>query len=127
MVRSLHPTTIEVTADEHLTEKGDCIVGVGATKGCAQLDEAVKSGLRRPGSRVKVTLKVGGASFVVRAGGDPGLELTHPGEIVIRRSGFLSPRTVAVGADAAAADIPREMVRALSRADARGELEIEVS
>ena len=49
MVRSLHPTTIEVTTESHLTEKGDCIIGVGATKGCLQLSEEVKEGAQKEG------------------------------------------------------------------------------
>ena len=125
MVRSLHPTTIEVTTEEHLTERGDCIIGVRAEKGCLQLDEAVKSGLRKAGTRVRFRIVVGDESFVVGAWGDPRLQLTHPGEIVIRKSQFVSERTVAVGADAAARDIPRSIVEELSRGVA-GALEIEV-
>ncbi|MBI3840382.1 MAG: DUF371 domain-containing protein [Thaumarchaeota archaeon] len=126
MVRSLHPTTIEVTAEEHLTPRGDCIIGVGGTKGCAQLDERVKDGLRTAGSKVRVKIVAGAESFVVNATGDPRLELSHEGEIVIRRSSFVSGRTLAVGADAAAKDLPRSMVALLRSGDTSGFLEIEV-
>jgi hypothetical protein len=127
MVRSTHPTTIEVTTDDHLTPRGDCIVGVGASSGCAQLDPRVKEGLRTRGSRVTIRLAVGNHAFEVRAEGDPRLELSHLSDIVIRRSDFASDRTLAVHADAAAKDIPREMVRVLRDYRTVGRLEIEVA
>jgi hypothetical protein len=126
-VRSAHPTTIEVTTESHLTPKGDCIVGVGASAGCAQLDAKVKEGLRRKGSSVTIRLIVGPHSFEIRAEGDPRLELSHPHDIVIRKSDFISDRTLAVHADAAAKDIPREIVELLKDPETRGKLEIEVA
>lgn len=127
MIRSAHPTTIEVTTEDHLTPKGDCIVGVGASSGCARLDADVKEGLRTKGSRVTIRLVVGNQAFEVRGEGDPRLELSHPSDIVIRRSDFVSDRTLAVHADAAARDIPREMVRLLKNPETAGRLEIEVT
>ena len=126
MVRSLHPTTIEITMEEYLTAGGDCIIGVGAAKGCAQLGEGLKAGLRREGSRVAVKVVVGPEIFVLMAAGDPRLELSHPHDIVIRRSMFLSDRTMAVRASAAAKDIPRSLIARLKSPGAVGTLEIEV-
>jgi hypothetical protein len=125
-VSALHPTTIEITMEEDLTERGDCIVGVGAGKGCAQLSEGVKAGIRRGSSAVLLRLVVGSESFVVKATGDPRLTLSHPHEIVVRRSDFVSDRTIAVRADAAARDIPRSMVARLRDPASVGFLEIEV-
>ena len=127
MVRSAHPTTIEVTTEAYLTPKGDCIVGVGASAGCAQLDKQLKEGLRRKGSGVTIRLLVGTHAFTVKAEGDPRLELSHPHDIVIRKSDYVSDRTLAINADAAARDIPREMVRELKNPDTVGRLEIEVA
>lgn len=127
MVRSLHPTTIEVTTDEELTVRGDCIIGVRATKGCAQLSRNVKEGLRTPGAKVKVRISVGGESFVVRALADPRLELSNPHDIVVRKSFFVSDRTLALGADRSARDLPRSMVQALKDPEAEGTFELEVS
>ena len=126
MVRSAHPTTIEVTTENHLTPRGDCIVGVGASMGCAQLDARLKEGLRRRGSRVTIRMFVGPYAFEMKAEGDPGLELSHPHDIVVRKSGYVSDRTLAVHADAAARDIPREIVRQLRDPGTVGRLEIEV-
>jgi hypothetical protein len=126
MVRALHPTTIEITTDGSLTERGDCIIGVGAERGCAQLDETVRSGIRRTSSHVLLRLVVGPDSFLVRASGDPRLSLAHPHDMVVRKSSFVSDRTVAVGADSAAVDIPRRIVKKLRSPAVVGYLEIEV-
>ena len=127
LVRSLHPTTIEVTTEEFLTEKGDCIVGVGAAKGCRGLDDRVKEALRRKGSMVIIRIVVGPLSFSIRASGDPRLQLSHEHDMVIRKSDFISDRTLAIRADAAAKDIPREMANLLRNPKTVGSLEIEVA
>jgi hypothetical protein len=126
MVRSMHRTTIEVTMDEDLTEEGDCIIGVGASKGCGGLDARVRERLRKVGSRATIRLVVGGQSFELRARGDPRLDLTNPRDIVIRKSEFVSDRTLALGADAAARDIPRKIVSLLKDPLTTGRMEIEV-
>jgi hypothetical protein len=126
MVRALHPTTIEVTTQEELTPRGDCIIGVSADKGCEQLGNAVKGAIRRKEARVRIGIVVGDFKFVVNARGDPGLELSNRHEIVIRRSSFLSDRTLALHADLAARDIPRPMIRLLTNPETVGMLEIEV-
>ncbi|MDG6989062.1 MAG: DUF371 domain-containing protein [Nitrososphaerota archaeon] len=125
-VLSEHPTTIEVTTEGHLSEKGDCIVGVSADKGCLGLSPEVKHGLRKTGTPVNVRIVVGELSYLVAARGDSRLQLTDPHDIVIRKSDFVSERTLALHADSSARDLPREMVRALRDPEAEGRLEIEV-
>ena len=90
------------------------------------MDEKVKEGLRTKDSPVTIRLVVGDMVFAVRAKGDPRLELSHPHDMVIRKSDFISGRTLAIHADAAARNLPREMVRALKDAKTEGRLEIEV-
>lgn len=126
MVRALHPRTIEVTREDHLTERGDCIIGVGADKGCSDLDSRVRTALRDGSARVRFRIVVGAREFEFEGSGDAGLTLEDPREMVIRTTGFVSGRTLAVRAGASAADIPREMVTSLQRPDAVGRLELEV-
>lgn len=126
MVRSTHPTTIELTTEEYLTENGDCIIGVGASKGCAGLDGRLKERLRREGSTVRMRVLAGGESFELKARGDPRLQLSHPHDMVIRKSDFVSDRTLALGADAAARNIPRKLVSLLKDPRTTGRMEIEV-
>jgi len=125
-VRSLHPTTIEVTRDDNLTSRGDCIIGVSADKGCSDLREETKAALRSLGSRVVLKITAGPDSFVFHAMGNPGLDLSHPHDIVVRKSEFLSDRTLAVKADVAARDIPRSLVARLRDPRTVGTLALEV-
>jgi hypothetical protein len=126
MVLALHPTTIEITTDSHLTRRGDCIVGVAAEKGCEGLRTETKRALGRLNSRVSMRIVVEDQSFALVGMGDPRLTLTHPHDIVIRKSEYVSDRTLAVRASAAAKDIPRGLVRLLRDPNATGYLEIGV-
>jgi hypothetical protein len=127
MVRASHPTTIEVTTDDYLTEEGDCIIGVSATHGCMQLSERLKQALRTDNAKVTFKIVVGEATFELTASGDSRLILTHPHEIVIRKSDFINERTIAIRADGAARGIPRALVRQLKDPRTVGRLEIEVT
>ena len=124
-IRSLHPKTIEITTESHLTTNGDCIVGVRASTGCNDLPERLKSVLQDSRSKVTCTIKVKDLSFRIKGRGDDGLTLTNPHDIVIRKSTFVCPRTLANGCDAASDSLPREMVRVLQDPDVRGLFVIE--
>ena len=126
MVRASHPTTIEVTTDGYLTEEGDCIIGVSASHGCLQLNERLKQALKRENARVTFKIMAGEVKFELKASGDPRLVLTHPREIVIRKSDFVNDRTLAIRADRAAREIPRDLVRQLKDPRTVGRLQIEV-
>ena len=126
MVRSLHPTTIEVTKDPHLTINGDCIIGVRADKGLSELSSGVREAIRLEGSTLLITIEVPPESFLVKAKGGPELTLASPTEMVIRRSQFVSPRTLALGANYAAKDVPRTITGRLRNPECRGLLRIEV-
>jgi len=58
-IRSLHPKTIEITKDSHLTSRGDCIVGVNATCGCKDIPSILKKKLKDPNSTIKFSNMLG--------------------------------------------------------------------
>ena len=119
-VQSLHVKTIEITKDDHLTPKGDCIIGVGANKACADLNETLKRKLCSNDSVVKIEIFIGSESFVINGKGDERLTLRNPHDIVIRKSNFVCPRTMSVKCDKASSDVPRKIVRMLQNKDERG-------
>lgn len=112
-VRATHPTTLELTREARLTPKGDCIVAVKAQLAAAGLPADLKRLVRREGSTVTLELEVEGLRFQVKGLGSPRLTLTHPSDLVARKSGYACPRTLMIHADKAAADMPRKMVEAL--------------
>jgi hypothetical protein len=123
----MHPTTLEVTRDGHISRRADCIVGVAADKGLADLSEEFKRRARRRGSRIVAVLRVGPYSEVITGEGHPGLTFTHPGDIVIRKSTYLCPRTLMIKADKSAADLDKRIKRLLRNEKQRVVLEIHVS
>ena len=125
-IRSNHARTIEITKEKNLTPSGDCIIGVGASAACNDLPDKLKAVLRSPGSTVLLTFRVGGYEFTARGRGHEGLALSHKHDIVIRKSSFVCPRTMAVQCDKASDLIPRKMVRLLQNPETRGTLTIEV-
>ena len=112
-IRSTHLTTLEITREEHLTRRGDCIIAVKASRGLADLPGQIRKTLSRSGGMARMTLVVGSQRFTVEGKGAMGLSLSHPRDIVVRKSGFASDRTLMVNADKAAVDIPRDMVQLL--------------
>ncbi len=125
-VQSLHGKTLEITKDEHLTLRGDCILGVRATKACADLNETLKRRLSTSGSIVRVEIMVGSESFVIKGMGDERLSLMNPHDIVIRKTNFVCPRTLSIRCDKASSDVPRNMVELLQDDEAKGIFRITV-
>ncbi len=119
-IRSTHKKTIEITKDSELTPKGDCIIGVNASYSCLDLPRSLKEKLQDPKSKVKFSIKVAQYEFIVEGRGDKNLTLTHTEDIVIRKSNFVSPRTLAVKCDKASDLLPRDMVTLLQDPKVKG-------
>jgi hypothetical protein len=119
-VQSLHGKTVEITKDDHLTLRGDCIIGVRASKACADLDETLRRRLRTNGSVVTIEIMVDDESFLINGKGDERFTLQDPQDIVIRKTNFVCPRTMSVGCDRASSDMPRKIVKMLQDKDTKG-------
>jgi hypothetical protein len=125
-VRALHAKTIEITKDEHLTLRGDCIIGVRANKACADLDEALKHRLKSNSVVVRIEIMVANESFLITGMGDHRLSMLNPNDIVIRRTNFACPRTMSVLCNKASSEVPRNMVERLQDRDTKGLFRITV-
>jgi hypothetical protein len=119
-IRSLHAKTIEITKDEHLTPRGDCIIGVKANKACADLDESLKHRLKSNSSVIKIEIMVGDKSFLISGSGDERLSMLNAHDIVIRKTNFVCPRTMSVLCDKASSDMPRKLVKMLQDQETKG-------
>ena len=125
-IRSNHQKTIEITKESNLTPQGDCIVGVNATSSCADLPQELKDKLKNSNSKVTFSINVGEHEFVLKGKGHPNLILTHSEDIVIRKSDFICPRTLAVNCDKASNLLSREMVSLLQDPKTKGTFTITV-
>ena len=119
-IRSLHAKTLEITKDEHLTPKGDCIIGVKANKACADLDESFKHRVKSNSSVVRIEIMVGDESFLILGMGDERLSMLNAYDIVIRKTNFVCPRTMSVLCDKASSDLPRKLVSMLQDQEKKG-------
>ncbi len=119
-IRSNHQKTIEITKESSLTPRGDCIVGVNATSSCNDLPQKIKDSLRDPDSKVTFSISVNTHEFTIVGRGHPDLILTHEEDIVLRKSDFICPRTLAIKCDKASDLLPREMVSLLQNPKTQG-------
>ena len=69
---------------------------------------------------------VGDESFLINGKGDERFTLQNPQDIVIRKTNFVSPRTISVRCDRASSDVPREIVKLLQDKDTKGIFRITV-
>ncbi|MFZ2075051.1 MAG: DUF371 domain-containing protein [Methanoregula sp.] len=113
LVLGNHPTTFEVTCGEHLSENGNCIIGIAADKGCAGLSGEFRNILAHDDAVLVTRLFAGGIGSEVRSRGSVHLTLDHPTDIVWRRSTFTCGRTIGICSDRVAATLPRELIAAL--------------
>jgi uncharacterized protein len=119
-VQSFHGRTVEITKAAHLTLKGDCIIGVRATKACVDIDPRIKNKLMKNESYVKVEVVVGNDVYAIIGSGDERLTLKNTHDIVIRKTNFICPRTLSIRCDKASSDIPRRMVEQLKNPHTKG-------
>jgi hypothetical protein len=109
-IQATHKTTFEITKEPTLTKRGDCIIAVEATKSAADLPLEFKKAARKKGAQLTITIEAGELTEVVRSRGSPRLLFTHPTDLVIRKSGYVCGRTLAIRADKVANDLSRKLV-----------------
>ena len=125
-IQAKHKTTLEFTKDRHLSKKGDCIVAVAADKALTDLNAEFKENLRKPHAKLTIIIEAGGIIEHVAAHGSPQLILTHPTDMVIRKSDYVCSRTLAVHADKAAFDLSREFVEKLKNPEQKVKITLAV-
>ena len=109
-IQAAHKTTFEITKENTLSMKGDCVVAVSANKALADLSREFKETLRKEKAKLTILIEAGEVAEVVNAFGSPRLTLTHPANMVVRKSDYICSRTLAVQADKAACDLSRKLV-----------------
>lgn len=109
-----HASTLELTSDDFLTPAGDCILGIEADTVPAEFDDTFVTACQDSAATIEIELEADGNREVVVARGDDDLTFDSGRSAVIRTSEYIDDRTIAVGADGAAADVDRELVAALA-------------
>ena len=107
-----HNTTIEITKDKHLTIKGNCILGINASKACIDLNSNLK-GLIRQGNKFKIIIKVGEHTDFFYGFGHYNLTLSNEKDMVFRKSEFICDRTVLIKCTKSSSELDRMLIKHL--------------
>ena len=114
-IQATHKLTLEITREAQLSKKGDCIIAVSAEKAVVDLSSEFKEKLREKNARISMLIEAGEVAEVVNAFGNPRLILTHPTDMVVRKSSYVCSRTLAIQADKAAWELSKELVEELRK------------
>ena len=109
-IQAIHPTTLMFTKEKHLSETGDCIIAVAADRALMDLSPEFKKTIRESNSKIKIIIEAGEIVEEIIAYGSSKLEFTNKVDVVIRKSEFISDRTLAVRADKSSKDLSRELI-----------------
>ncbi len=112
-VTGRHPTTFEISRDNHLSSQGDCIIGISAETGASGLPPAFRERLARDDAVLLTRLSCGEHVVTVTSQGSSAMTLDHPADLVWRRSSYVCGRTVGIRSDMTARDLPRGFIACL--------------
>ena len=109
-ILATHKTTLEFTKDEDLTKNGDCIVGIKANFELGKLKDFIKKSKNK---RIIITIETPDKKFRENINSELNPGFSHEAEIVIRKAGFVSDRTLAIKADKAAFELNISLIKYL--------------
>ncbi len=109
-VTSHHKSTFEITKDAEIGPTADCIVGVDMDKTMLDFPQEFKDRIANPDTKIIVELKTENGHDEITGFGHEDLTLTHPTDIVIRKSDYVCSRTLMIGADKAAKDLDGDLI-----------------
>lgn len=112
LITASHQSTFMITKEEKIGIGADCVVGVAANKGTADLRDEIKRELAA-GREAEIVLKANGKEEKVRGRGTSGLSFRNSTDLVVRTSDFVCERTILVNSDKAASDFSRDFVKVL--------------
>ena len=116
-VLSLHKSTFEITKDKELSLSGDCIIGLDIDKSMEDFPKGFKEKLANDDTKVIVELKTPNASDTIEGYGHHDLTLSHPTDIVCRKSTFVCSRTLMIKSNKAAIDLNRDLIKDLANGE----------
>jgi len=109
-VTSLHKSTFEITKDAEIGPTADCIIGVDMDLTMLDFPEEFKQKIADSNTKIIVELKTENGFDTITGWGNEGLSLTHPTDIVCRKSDYVCERTLMIRADKAAWDLDEDII-----------------
>ncbi len=112
-VTSNHKSTFEITKDPEITLQGDCIIGVNSNKTMDDFPEEFRQKIANSNTEIHVILETENGHDEITGYGHENLELTHPTDIVCRKSDYVCNRTLMIKSDKAARDLDKNLIKDL--------------
>lgn len=112
-IKATHRSTLEITSEDYLTPRGDCIVGVSAELTPARLPSWLRDIIASDDSIVIAVLCSGDVCDSVVGRGSSKMTLSDDRRMVFRKSSYIGPETVMIRASKSASDIRRDLVENL--------------
>ena len=109
-VTSLHKSTFEITKDAEIGPTADCIIGVGMDYTMLDFPDEFKAKIADSNTKITVILDTENGHDEIIGWGHEDLTLTHPTDIVIRKSDYTCPRTLMIKANKAARDLEGKLI-----------------
>jgi len=108
-VLAMHKSTLEITKEDFLTKKGDCIIGINSNICAYDLPQILKKHLLEE-NKAKLILRVNDIEDEIIFQGSKNLTFLNRASFVIRKSNFIDDRTIGIKANKSAKDINRELI-----------------
>ncbi len=109
-VQCCHKTTIEITKDNFLTKKGNCILGINASKACSDLNLELRNYIKN-GKKIKVIIKGKSVSDSFYGYGNKNLSLKDTDDLVFRKSDYICDRTILIKCTKSSDDLSRDLIK----------------
>ena len=110
-ILATHKTTLEFTKDHELSLKGDCIVGVKADFELDKLKEFIRKAKSR---KIAITIEAAGKKITDTIDAELNPDFGDEKEIVIRKTDFVSERTLGIKSNKAAFELNRDLIKFLN-------------
>ncbi|MBY9002998.1 MAG: DUF371 domain-containing protein [Candidatus Lokiarchaeota archaeon] len=112
-VSCIHNSTIEITKENYLTDRGTCVLGINSSKACSDLDPKLKLQIWE-GAKIEVVIQVEEVHDKFYGFGSKLLPLSHEFDLVFRKSDFICDRTVLINCSKSSRDLDRNLVKSLT-------------
>ena len=112
-VSSLHKSTFEITKDAEIGPTADCIIGVDMDSSMLNFPQEFKDRIADSNTKIIVILDTENGHDEITGFGHEDLTLTHPTDIVCRKSDYTCSRTLMIHADKAARDLDGDLIEDL--------------
>ena len=107
-----HKTTIELTKENSITKRGNCILGIKATKSCIDLNPILKKYIKNE-KKIRVSIRVENLTDSFCGFGNKDLTLLDKKDLVFRTSDYICDRTVLINCTKSSNDLKRKLINKL--------------